>query len=1105
MANKKEYSIKINGVTQNIKDVTKLSDALAEMDKALEKNRTTTAKTAATSKERTKGLTDEEKAEKKLADTKKRVEQANSEANRKQIEANIALREATREVTRNIQISQLAEGSIRQMGMQLTDLRNEYEELTAAQRADTEVGVVLLEQIQALDAEYKALRESTGNFRDSVGNYEKATAGLNELKDKFELAARGSSQLASDILGSNAALDTFANTTDFVAKSTEQLTAIIALAQIAVQAYTAVSRDAVLQQKAAAVVDGVRAIQLKAKTAAEALATKGTIAARIAQFAFNLVAAANPYVLLAAALLGVVGVLYSFIRQTDSAAQKQKQLNEMQQVYLNQLDRESEKLKKVGAERILAAERALQLMIAQGDVIRQTGETEDSFNARRAVRTAQIRKLEDGLATERMKNNRAQRGFYGNEIRDLEKNQAEVEKLTGLLQELNAEKAKGEDVKMLIDMDFDGNLDLVKIDDAIEAVQGKIDNLGRSVQIAVDLNTETDQLAFDAAVLRANRLAEERQTAQAIADQRAAAAKEQRAAELAAVREGEDARMALIRSTRERERQMATTANKRQIEDIKIRLAEEKNLTATARKALNDTIVSLRKALAIELELMDQQYEDRALEILRSTEDTRMALLRDSGQRQREELQAQYDRQIEDLHLRLSRETDLTEDEAKQLTEQLLNLRAIRDAELAKMDAAALQARRDAALAAIESELSAVEARVGEVVRRSRTGLELIDVEATRKNMDAVNAALGKYIKDMMDYQNSLREAHEATLATLQEGTPEYEAEVQRYADAMVAATQKINAAQKQQIEGARSARDLMVTYYQELFGKISEIAGAIAEAVTGVVDTINMSLQSQLDDMNAQLDVVNEKYEKSKEEREKAATQVEELEARMQDASGGTAVALKEQLAAATAARNEANREEQRLAKEKEKREADIQRKERQMRRNDMLASIAQGFANTAQAVTKALTLMWPLNLVMAPIIGAIGLAQVGVMTSQLAKLEDGGEIKGPRHVDGGVLLNVAGRPAYEAEGGEYMINRRSYAGNSSLVEYINDANGPVSPMELMAFAGTPLIGDAPSASGDDRLLAAISAIEFRPVVAVQDINDVQDEMATVKDLSGY
>src|SRR5690349_16713808 len=167
---KKEYTLKINGLTQQVKDVTKLEDVLSALETTIGKVNAASVKNTAATKAKAAALTDEEKAAKKLKDTQDRIAKANTDANRAQIQANIELRERTREITRQVAASQLAEGSIKSMGMSLTDLRNEYEELNAAQRADEEIGGKLLEQIQALDAEYKALRESTGNFRDSVGN-----------------------------------------------------------------------------------------------------------------------------------------------------------------------------------------------------------------------------------------------------------------------------------------------------------------------------------------------------------------------------------------------------------------------------------------------------------------------------------------------------------------------------------------------------------------------------------------------------------------------------------------------------------------------------------------------------------------------------------------------------------------------------------------------------------------------------------------------------------------------------------------------------------------------------------------------------------------------
>jgi len=1078
---KKEYTLKINGVTQNIKDVTKLEQTLNALDVSLNKTREATVKTTTESTKKTKAITEEEKAAQRLANTQKRIEQANSEQNRAQIQANLELRERTREITRQIAINGLAEGSIREMGMQLTDLRNAYESLTAAERIDEEQGGKMLAQIQALDAEYKALRESTGNFRDSVGNYEKGFKGLNELKDKFELAARGAVNMGNDIAGSNDVLDAFGATTDTVAKSSEQLAGVFALAQVAEEAYIAVTKEGIIAEKAAAIMDGIRTLQLRARTAAEALATKGTIAATVAQWLLNAAAYANPYVLLALALVAVVGALYAFASSTDEAAEKQTELNAIQSVYLDQLDAEAQKLKDISEKRVKDAETDLAVANARGAKLKE------------------IRELEDALARERSAANMRQRGFYGQELDDLEKNRAKVEEFRAVLAKLNIEKAKGED-KIKLDIDLDGKIDKVKVDDAITAVQGSIDNLGRSVQIAVDINTERAELDAQAKVLAAQRFKQDKD----LAKERASKAREARAAELSAVRAGEDARIQLIANSYERERKTIQVSTARAIEDLKIRLATEKTLTAAARKAINENIKLLGQIQIKDLKALADERNASQLETVRAYQDSETALIQDQGQKRRTEINTQYEREVSDLQKRLDTELNLTQKQQEAIIVLMLNKRKQQDNELAALNAAALEAQANAELTALDSLLAASQQKIGEVTVRAKDGFKLIDVDATRANLAATNKALDEYVARIRNYVKDLEVAHKAVLSTLKEGTPEYKAEVQKYTDAQLAATAKIKEAQKQQVENTKASNETQMDSYKEIAGKVSEYAQLASELVGGLVDTVNMGIQAQIDDMTTQLDAVNEKYEEAQKQREEAVKNVEDIEAQLQNATGGTAKALQEQLADAMAARNEAEREEKRLAKEKEKREAEIAKKEKQMRRNDLIANIAGAIANTAQGVTKALSLIFPLNLVVAGIVGAMGLAQVGIMSKQLTKLAKGGPIVGPSHAQGGVDIGLG----YEAEGGEFMVNKQSYAANADLVRFINESPDGLTASDLLGLVPTDNspaeVGNVARDSNAD-IVDAIDRIELRPVVAVTDINDAQNQLAEVQDLAGF
>lgn len=572
-----------------------------------------------------------------------------------------------------------------------------------------------------------------------------------------------------------------------------------------------------------------------------------------------------------------------------------------------------------------------------------------------------------------------------------------------------------------------------------------------------------------------------------------------------AVRTAEDARVKLIQNSNEQARKQIEITYDRQIEDLRKRLATEEDLTKEARAALNDTIVSLEQQKGLDLEKLEKEQANRALALQREVEDSRIALIVGDYDRQTAEINAQYDRQIDAYKKRLAEEEALTEEQQQQITELIENAQKARGIALANLTSEQLNQQAEQQLTAVEDALRKVENKIGEVVVRGKTGLELIDVKATRQNLADANTALDKYIAGLNDYLIEVQKAHEATLATLREGTPEYEAELQNYARTVEDVTTRIGNAQQEQADNTEKSSKVQIEALQELFGKIGEYADAAAQAVTAVTDTLNMGLQVQIDDLNEQLDAVSQRYEEAQKLRENAAKNVEDIEARLQAATGGTAEALKVQLMEETHAREEAAREEQRIAKEKEKLEADIAKKEKQMRRNDLLSSIAQGIANTAEGVTKALSLIWPLNLVVAGIVGATGAAQVAIMTKQLTKLADGGEIIGPSHANGGVPIPGTN---YEVEGGEFVVNKRSYGANASLVKFINDTPRAITAADLLGVVpgdNTPVVVTDAGQASEDRIVEAINGINIRPVVSVTDINDVNDEVVTVEDLAGF
>lgn len=92
-----------------------------------------------------------------------------------QLRLKVEVAEVTAALSRQTKEQIAAEGSVKELTAALELLRNEYFELSAAERESTE-GQKMLKSIQALDVEVKALRVTAGDTSKEVGAYEKAIA-----------------------------------------------------------------------------------------------------------------------------------------------------------------------------------------------------------------------------------------------------------------------------------------------------------------------------------------------------------------------------------------------------------------------------------------------------------------------------------------------------------------------------------------------------------------------------------------------------------------------------------------------------------------------------------------------------------------------------------------------------------------------------------------------------------------------------------------------------------------------------------------------------------------------------------------------------------------
>lgn len=614
---------------------------------------------------------------------------AESENAKRLAELKQAQKEANELNKLTTRLNQSAEGSYNRLSAQYSINKIYLNNMTVEEREATEEGRKLVAETKAIYEEMKRLQETTGKTSLNVGNYSDAAKGLTTqienqtkelalmrlegkqgteeyrrlsqetavLRDAVKDATAEITNMASDTsnldavlgfaAGASGGFAAFTGAMELFGSESEEVEEAQKKLQAAIAITTGVQAIQNAVQKQSALMLGISRIQMAALSKAQVYnrlvtiqGTKATLAATVAQKAFNLIASANPYVLLALALVTVVGALVLFASNTDKSAKNQQKLNEAQKVWLDYLETEATEMNRVSNERIAQLNRELNVAKARNASLSET------------------RKIEDEILAERTRAHNKSVGFYGEEIDNLEANRAKLKQLQEMLVQVNNAKAQG-DKTIKIDVDLDGKIDKVKVDDAIEAIQGQIDNTGKSVDIAVNLLTEGADLEAERKIQAAQRLQENRDAAKAETD---------------ILRKAEDTRIALIQDTYKQRQAQTQAANARAIADIQLQLRTETNLTVNARKALNEQIVLLREQLAIDLANIENEQRAAELAAQRTTQDARIALMAEGAEKQREQLRVEYERQIQDITTRLETERGLTETQTTELLNQQILL-----------------------------------------------------------------------------------------------------------------------------------------------------------------------------------------------------------------------------------------------------------------------------------------------------------------------------------------------------------------------------------------------------------------------------------------------
>lgn len=752
-----KYEDAVNGIVKyqnQIKDLKKSNDDLvksnAEFKKKLDEGKVTQA-------EYNKEI---DKNNKSLASNKINIDRAKE-----------GIRLLEKEIKNNIKTEQEHEGSLVSLRASLSNLTKEYDNLSRAEREGAK-GKEFQDKINAVTDELKEAEEGTQRFYRNVGNYKDTLAGLS---GGIEGATKITQGFAQGMLGATSMMNLMGGASSDNAARMQQLQKVITLLSIAQQVNTNVLKEGIVQGKAAALVDSVRTLQAKARTAAEAASTKGTIAATVAQKIFNAVAALNPYVILAIALVTVVGALVLFASRTESAAAKQKKLNEQQRVYLEQLEREINGIDEVSNQRIRDLENEKRLLEARNASASEIiGIEEEILKARREAAD---------------ESNKA----AVVEIANLEANKQGLKELQSEYDRVQQRLADGANERNKIKITVDGKTSQMAVKDALDTLQKQIDNTQLKVNIATTEIQKQEDIDLEEKLI-----AEKRKQA---AKDAQALLKSRLETERGLIRAAEDAALALVKDGIEKQRQVLNQSYDRQIEDLRRKLTEEKNLTAAAKQAVNDTILSIEKKRADDLDkLSDEETANRI-----SKETQRISLM------------------LEATKAGTQQEFDLR----RQLLEQN------RQAEIAANNALTEEMRQSEADINAKYDRQASELRDQQLTATAQKQSEQIQLEWQNRLLAVQQGSMEEYALKVQAAQSE----HDFLLnLDAEQKAAMFESDLE-YTNAVLQNKKKLEDATKAQAAAEQNAVQVQLQAAQAIGGGFEEVLNSFAESNEGLAE----------------------------------------------------------------------------------------------------------------------------------------------------------------------------------------------------------------------------------------------------------------------------
>lgn len=455
------------------------------------------------------------------------------------------------------------------------------------------------------------------------------------------------------------------------------------------------------------------------------------------------------------------------------------------------------------------------------------------------------------------------------------------------------------------------------------------------------------------------------------------------------------------------------------------------------------------------------KQKQKELELIRQVEDTALSLVKEGIEKQRQVINVQYDRQIEDLKRKLSIEKNLTDAAKKALNDSIILAEQKRDADLKKLSDESIQAQIKKETERTQLQLDSVKKGTSqehnlrlsliEHNRQAELAANLQLAEELRQSEADINAAYNKLIADeneafrkeqfdkqidmlKLEWENRLLQVREGSLEEHNIKIQQAQSEYDALVNMDAQAKTTMFKTEEDYVNAVLRLRAKLTASTKDMNDKLEEDARNKRAAIASIIGSLGSALESIADDNIALLAFTKTLAV--------AEVMINQGVALSRAAASNKGVTVWDYLASLAT----------------------------------VIAAVTAQFSSIKSSVNKVET-------------------NVKAPSLETSKYADGGEITGPSHASGGVLI--------EAEGGEGIINKHSMSNPllRSIASAVNVAGGGV------PFSNVPIFPTGSSGGFDTAELKAVFVEALKempvPVVSVVEFTEVQDRVKMIQNNS--